>query len=231
MDLRKKDIADLLSVSMQTIDQLLAEGTLPTYTLEGEQRFNRQEIEQWMLKMMQEHKDCLPFGEAGGGTSPWQQFCLYRAIHKGEVLKDIEESDKETIIRSVMEKTAARLGVDAESVSELLLERERLMPTALNGGVAVPHTRELLLGGLFDAVVVVFLKNPVDWGALDGNPVHTLFFLFACDDKRHLNLLAKIAHYVSSGAARQGLLPHTTKVELLENIKEWEQSIRPLASV
>ena len=228
MDLKKKDVADLLSVSVQTIDQLIAEGALPTYTLGGEKRFNRQEIEEWMMKMLQEHKDCLPFGEAKGEASPWQQFGLYRAIHKGDVIYDLEGSSKEEIINNVMYQTSDRLGLDAEAVSDLLLERENLMPTALNDGVAVPHTRELLLGGLFDAVVVVFLKQPIDWGALDNQPIHTLFFLFACDDKRHLNLLAKIAHYVSCGAAKAGLEAKHDKVALLENIKGWEKSIKPI---
>lgn len=229
MDLKKKDVADLLSVSVQTIDQLIAEGALPTYTLNGEKRFNRQEIEEWMLKVLQEQKASLPFGEAQGVSSPWQQFGLYRAIHKGDVICDLEGSSKEEIINNVMYQTADRLGLDAEAVSDLLLERESLMPTALNNGVAVPHTRELLLGGLFDAVVVVFLKKPLDWGALDNKPINTLFFLFACDDKRHLNLLAKIAHYVGSGAAKEGLSGHLDKVALLENIKEWEKSIKPNA--
>ncbi len=227
MDLKKKDVADLLSVSVQTIDQLISEGALPTYTLNGEKRFNRQEIEEWMLKVLQEQKGSLPFGEAKGEVSPWQQFGLYRAIHKGDVICDLEGKSKEEIINSVMYQTADRLGLDAEAVSDLLLERESLMPTALNNGIAVPHTRELLLGGLFDAVVVVFLKTPIDWGALDNEPVHTLFFLFACDDKRHLNLLAKIAHFVSSGSAKKGISERQNKIDLLENIKSWEKSIKP----
>ncbi len=226
MDLKKKDVADLLSVSIQTIDQLIAEGALPTYTLSGEKRFNRQEIEEWLLKMLQEHKVSLPFGEAKGDASPWQQFGLYRAIYKGDVLCHLEGNSKEEIINNVMYQTADQLGLDAEAVSDLLLERESLMPTALGDGIAVPHTRELLLGGLFDAVVIVFLKKPIDWGALDGRPVHTLFFLFACDDKRHLNLLAKIAHYVSSGEAKRTLQDKPTKELLLEEIKKWETSIK-----
>ena len=228
MDLKKKDVADLLSVSVQTIDQLIAEGALPTYTLGGEKRFNRQEIEEWMLKMLQEHKDCLPFGEAKGDASPWQQFGLYRAIHKGDVICDLEGSSKEEIIHNVMYQTADHLGLDAEAVSDLLLERENLMPTALGDTIAVPHTRELLLGGLFDAVVIVFLKHPIEWGALDGQPVRTLFFLFACDDKRHLNLLAKIAHFVSCGEAKKILEQKPVKETLLEEIKVWEKGVKPL---
>jgi len=41
-------------------------------------------------------------------------------------------------------------------------------------------------------IFVVFPKDPIEYGALDGQAVHTLFFLFACSDKAHLHLLSKI---------------------------------------
>ena len=100
------------------------------------------------------------------------------------------------------------------------------MSTALSHGVAVPHTREFLLTGLFDAVAVVFPKEPLEWGALDGEKVHTLFFVFACDDKRHLNLLAKIAHFSSSEENLHFLRSRPNKALLLEEIKSFESSVR-----
>jgi PTS system nitrogen regulatory IIA component len=83
-----------------------------------------------------------------------------------------------------------------------------------------------LLGGLFDAVVVVYPKVPIEWGALDNKPVHTLFFLFACDDRRHLNLLAKIAHFISSEDHLRFLETKPDQMSLLEFIKTWEASIK-----
>jgi len=226
MDLRKKDVAELLTVSIQTIDALIDAGKIPTYTIKGEQRFNRSEIENWMMKTLSLEKDTLPFGESEGSYSPWQQFGLYRAIHKGDVLHDLATTNKEEIIAQAMDATSETLSLDPEIVSELLLEREHLMPTALNNGIAIPHTREFLLRGLFDAVVVVYPKTPLDWGALDGAPVHTLFFLFACDDKRHLNLLAKVAHLSSSQEALEFLQTKPSKPLLLDYIKNWEASIQ-----
>ena len=54
----------------------------------------------------------------------------------------------------------------------LLMDREKLMPTALNNGIAVPHTREVLLNRTTDIVVMVSPSQPIDWGALDKKPVH-----------------------------------------------------------
>ncbi|HSX25884.1 MAG TPA: PTS sugar transporter subunit IIA, partial [Chlamydiales bacterium] len=64
------------------------------------------------------------------------------------------------------------------------------------------------------------------YGALDNQPVHTLFFLFACDDKRHLHLLAKLAHLSSKPENLTFLQTHPSKAELLEMIKNWEANIK-----
>ncbi len=227
MDLKKRDVAELLSVSLETIDRWIKEETIPTYRWEGENRFNRQEIEDWMVKRLSQDKESLPFGEnRDQGASPWQQFGFYRAIHKGDVLTNLSSTTKEGIIHETMVALEDRLHFDPDVVASLFIERENLMSTALSDGVAVPHTRGFLLRGLFDAVAVVFPKEPLEWGALDGQKVHTLFFVFACDDKRHLNLLAKIAHFSSSQENLRFLQTKPDKTTLLEEMKLFESSVR-----
>ena len=153
-----------------------------------------------------------------------QQFGLYRAIHRGGVFTELASRSKEEIIKETME-TADNLSLDPAVMSELLLDREKLMPTALNNGIAVPHTRDFLLKGPTDVIVVVFPKKSIDWGALDEHPVHTLFFLFACDDKRHLHLLAKLAHLSSNDEALELLKSRPSKKELLDYVKDWESKV------
>ena len=126
-----------------------------------------------------------------------------------------------------MKVIAKELHLDADVLTELLLDRERLMPTALSHGLAVPHTRDFLLQDSFDVVSVVFPEEPIAYGALDGEKVHTLFFLFACDDKRHLHLLAKLAHLSSNPDNLALLKKRPSKEQLLEAIKTWEANLRP----
>ena len=224
MDLKRKDVAELLTVSEETINALVEKGRLPCYKLGGEYRFNRSEIEDWMVKVLAQERELLPFGEEQGEKAPLQQFGLYRAIHRGDVLSGFDTSSKEELIYITIDAVAEKLQLNPEAVAELFLERENLMPTALNQGIAIPHTREFLINGLFDAVVVVYPKEPIEWGALDNTPVHTLFFLFACDDRRHLNLLAKIAHFISSEEHLRFLQTRPNKAVLLEFIKNWEMN-------
>ncbi len=100
-----------------------------------------------------------------------------------------------------------------------------MMPTALNNGMAVPHTRDFLLDAHYDVIAIAFSENPVDYGALDGKPVHTLFFMFASDDQRHLHLLAKLAHFTMQESTREFLQTHPDKLTLLRFVKEWERSL------
>ena len=115
---------------------------------------------------------------------------------------------------------------DEDLVVDLLLDREKLMSTAFNQGIAVPHPRELIMQGQSDKIVVAFLKNPLDFGALDGLPVHTLFFLFSSQDKNHLHLLAKIAHAASQSTFIQFLKTKPSKEGLLSFIRSWESSLK-----
>lgn len=238
MDLKIKDVAELLQVSEKTIKRWVDDRKIPSYRINNQFRFSLIEIESWMMGWQQGDSDTallsdgedqifssFPKKEGSVQKGGFQQFSLYRAIHKGGVYTDILGDTKEMVIRNTMESIAHTLGMDAEVLSDLLLDREELMPTALNEGIAVPHTRDFLLPGPFDVVVVVYPEEPIDYGALDGEPVHTLFFLFSSCDKRHLHLLAKLAHLNHNEQAGRLLRQKPNKEKLLEYIRDWESKI------
>jgi nitrogen PTS system EIIA component len=218
MDLKLRDVAELLNVSEAAVGRWIENDRIPYYRLNQEFRFSREEIENWVLSAKEDGFT----KEESLGT---QHFGLYRAIHKGSVYKDIPGATKEEVIRNAVDLIAADFHLDAEVITELLMDREKLMPTALSNGVAVPHTRDFLLPESFDVVSVVFPTNPIEYGALDGQKVDVLFFLFACDDKRHLHLLAKLAHFSRNSENLAYLHTHPTKPKLLEAIKEWEGNL------
>ena len=101
MDLKVKDVTELLNISEATIKRWIADGKIPYYRLHNQYRFSRSEIENWVLSCKQ-----------GGEFSPFvteesepkveclgtQQFGLYRALHKGGVYHDIPGSTKEEVI-------------------------------------------------------------------------------------------------------------------------------------
>ena len=246
MDLKIKDVTELLNVSESTIRRWLLDGKIPAYRLNRQYRFNRQEIEDWVLhRKLGRVREAVPFAEetlsdaAEHGmrslqeedelehkNSPprLQQFSLYRAVQRGGVYHDVPGNTKEEVIRYAMKTVAEQFTLDADVLTELLLDREALMPTALNNGIGVPHTRDFLLDNHYDVITVVFPKHPIEYGALDGQPVTTLFFLFACEDKRHLHLLAKLAHLSSNEKTRKILRSRPQKEALLKHVRLWEET-------
>ncbi|NGX57742.1 MAG: Nitrogen regulatory protein [Chlamydiae bacterium] len=229
MDLKIEDVADLLNVSESTIRRWLSDGKIPAYQLNEEYRFNRNEVEDWIVRNeLETEKEFNILQDSDEHKHPSRgikQYALFRAIHKGGVYHDVPGSNKEEIIRNSSEILCKQLGFDPDLMTDLLLDRENLMPTGLNHGIAIPHTREITFNTHYDAVAVVFPKEPIDFGALDNEPVHTLFFLFACDDKRHLNLLAKIAHLSRDSKMMDFLKKKPIKNDILSFLRSWEADI------
>ena len=225
MDLTIQDVAKYLQVSEETLLKWVDDGDIPSYTLSGEFRFSREEIEEWVLRHF--HNEDLNIETIEPVIGP-QHFNLYRALNKGLVLTDVEGVTKEEIIYNSMKLISESLELDAETITNLLLDRERLMSTALNRGVAVPHTRDFLLSGAHDVVAIVYPKKSIEYGALDGKDVHTLFFLFACKDKTHLNLLSKIAYFCHQSENLEVLQARPSKPDLLNTIRHWESKINQL---
>ena len=226
MDLSIEEVSLLLQVSEDVIKKWLDDGKIPGYKLQNEIRFNREEIEDWVVRSHNEVQ--IDTSEFNQGT---QQFNLYRAIHKGHVIIDVEGSTKQALIQNTVTAIAKDLDVNPQGLTDMLIERENLMSTALNEGVALPHTRDFLLSKAYDMVTLVFPKEPIEYGALDGKPVHSLFFLFACEGKRHLNLLAKIAFFCNQKQHIELLKQKPNKKELLHAIHTWEAELMPLHQV
>jgi len=220
MDLKVTDVAKLLNTSQEHVEKLIVEGKLPAYRLDKEYRFNRYEIEDWVLH---DKINLALFPK----NDLHMQFCLYKALYRGDVLTHPGNTSKENVIKDILKQFAKKHDLDADVLSDLFLDRERLMPTSLEKGIAIPHTRDFLLETHFDIVVTICLDHSIEYGALDRQPVHTLFFIFACDDRNHLNLVSKIAYLCSNQLNRDFLQAAPKRLKLLEYVRVWESGLKP----
>jgi len=226
MELKIEDVAQLLSVSKETVKRWVEEKKIPSYRIGNDDYFDSFTIENWVMdheyEKIVETEDVKNERDALCGNL---QFSFYRALFKGGVFNDVPGNTVEDIVRHGANLVSKRANLDEEMICSLLLEREKLQPTALNNGIAVPHARDCYLSTPHDVIGVVFPENPIPFGALDGKNVHTLFFLFASEDKRHLHLLSKIAHLSSQKESLEFLKCKPTKPKLLGYIKQWETQI------
>ncbi|APG48703.1 PTS sugar transporter subunit IIA [Phaeobacter porticola] len=102
-------------------------------------------------------------------------------------------SSKKRLFQEIADVAQLAYGLPAQPTVEALLDRESLGPTGVGHGVALPHAR---LDGL-DKVVGVFLKldTPLEFGAVDRQPIDVAFALFAPEDAgvEHLKALALVS--------------------------------------
>jgi mannitol/fructose-specific phosphotransferase system IIA component (Ntr-type) len=119
-------------------------------------------------------------------------FRLGHFIRKEDVHLDLDGTTQ----LDVMRQLSSSLGFDAGhcfSLVKALQRRESLESTAVGHGVAVPHCRSANLPGL--RVAFGRPRQPVPWGAADGEPVRYVFLLVAPHvSPEYLPVLAKIAH-------------------------------------
>jgi mannitol/fructose-specific phosphotransferase system IIA component (Ntr-type) len=116
--------------------------------------------------------------------------------------------------RDAIAELAATLAAPPAAIAEIQ-ERERLAPTGLGAGVAVPHAR---IDGLpAPAIALGLSARGIDFDALDGAPARVVVLLLTPrgKDADHLELLAQIGRTLSDGRLRARLLDARTFTELL----------------
>ena len=77
--------------------------------------------------------------------------------------------NKRQLLQQLGQTAGARLGFDPGMIVDSILEREKLGSTGFGNGVAIPHGKLPGLDRLFG--LVARLEKPVDFDALDGQPV------------------------------------------------------------
>jgi PTS system nitrogen regulatory IIA component len=102
-------------------------------------------------------------------------------------------SSKKRLLHDLGDLAASAYGVNPEAAVEALLERETLGPTGVGHGVALPHARLTDIDRVVGAFIM--LEKPIDFEAVDRQPVDLFFALFAPEDAgvEHLKALALVS--------------------------------------
>jgi PTS system nitrogen regulatory IIA component len=110
-----------------------------------------------------------------------------------DVVVDMRVSRKPQVLEELARKGAASLGLPPEYVASELLKREALGSTGMGGGVAIPHARLPMVKKPYGALAR--LEPPVDFNAIDGQPVDLVFLLLlpAPPEADQLTALALVA--------------------------------------
>jgi PTS system nitrogen regulatory IIA component len=109
------------------------------------------------------------------------------------VVANSRASSKKQILQDLARKAAELTGADERAIFDVVLERERLGSTGVGNGIAIPHGKLAGLKRL--SGVFARLEKPVDFEAIDEQPVDLVFLLLAPEGAGadHLKALAKVS--------------------------------------
>ena len=112
------------------------------------------------------------------------------------VIGSLKANSKKQAIQAIAEKAAELTGLPEREIFDTLLQREKLGSTGVGGGIAIPHGKLASLNRIFG--LFARLPKPIDFEALDDQPVDLLFLLLAPEGAGadHLKALARIARHL-----------------------------------
>ena len=121
------------------------------------------------------------------------------------IVLGLRAADKTELIKALAKRAAARLKLPAEAVSAPLLAREALGSTGIGRGIALPHARIATLPRPFG--LLARLVKPIDFAAIDDEPVDLVFLLLTPENagREHLAALAAISRVLRDGAVARNL--------------------------
>jgi len=118
---------------------------------------------------------------------------LDKLLSVDKIILDMKATNKDEALKELLEK--AQLPEDKEAVVlDALKKRESIGSTGIGKGIAIPHTRSIVLDKVY--LVVGRSKKGINFDALDGKPVHLFFLLCAPPQDigtTYLVMLGKIA--------------------------------------
>ncbi len=109
------------------------------------------------------------------------------------VMAALKVGSKKQLLQALSQRAANETGLEERRIYEVVTERERIGSTGFGRGVAIPHGK---VEGLAQVVgVFAQLDQPIDYDALDQQPVDLVFLLLAPDEAGadHLKALAKVS--------------------------------------
>ncbi|MFW6145896.1 MAG: PTS sugar transporter subunit IIA [Planctomycetota bacterium] len=217
------EVAAYLQLAEKTILRMAQSGRIPAAKIASQWRFLRPVVRDWVAGQMQMEAvegSTVPRGLALGPSE---------VVRPSLITLSIRPGPKEQVLRELIAPAAeSRFATDPERLLGSLLERERMMTTAVGHGVALPHPRRPLPGMFTEpALVVGVCREGTAFGAIDDQLVHVLMLICSTRDAIHLQLMAAAAWLAQSDGFAEDLGAATTVDEVMATIRRHDQGSAP----
>lgn len=135
----------------------------------------------------------------------------------------LEATTKDEVLAELVSVLAGERCVrDPDEVLRVIREREAVLSTGIGSGVAIPHGKTMAAPELTIAAGVT--RTPVEYDALDGEPVRLVFLLVGPEAAAgaHIKALSRISRLVRQPELRTRLLEAPDGEAFAEALREAE---------
>lgn len=222
MFLKIADLAAASGVDEKTVLDWIKNKGLPAHKQDDRYQINRVDLLEWATN----HDITIPPDIFAASDEDPDRPLVSEALLNGGIFYDLPGDTPETALHEVVYRLKLPPSLDPEFLLQTLLAREALGSTAFGKGIAIPHVRNPIVGQTGEsAISLCFLKNPIDFDAVDGLPVTILFTLVTPNVKAHLHLLAKLAFLLHDAGFQELLHRPGSESEIMSAIRALEETI------
>lgn len=222
MFLKITDLAAATGVDEKTVLDWIRHKGLPAHKQDDRYQINRVDLLEWATN----HNITIPPDIFVAGDENPDRPMVSEALLQGGIFFDLPGDTPEAALREVVSRLKLPPCLDPEFLLQTLLAREALGSTAFGNGIAIPHVRNPIVGQTGEsAISLCFLRNPIDFDAIDGQPVTILFTMVTPSVKAHLHLLAKLAFLLHDGGFQALLHRPGSEAEIMKAVRLLEETI------
>lgn len=216
MELTMRDVVQAFAVPEKIINTWIGKKGMPCVKTNEQYRFNYIELLDWaLMNKITLTSNILAFGEVSDSGDN----VVYQALRIGNIYYDVPGDNKEQVLKNVVDLLELPSNLNRESLFDLLLAREETMSTAIGNGIAIPHVRNpVVLHVDQPSITLCLLKNPIDFKAIDNNPVFALFILLSPSVKTHLLILSRLAFCLQNEKLQEYLRMKATPEQIFGEI-------------
>jgi PTS system nitrogen regulatory IIA component len=226
MKLPMKTVAGALDLPATTVERWIRQGRIPIRHDGKDVVFSRSALEKWAA--IHNLSFCLSEDQTGR-QAPESLDALIPAMKRGAVCHRVAAIDAAGALKASVDCMGFLSEETRKELYEKLIERERLASTGIGNGIAIPHPRDPLSKPPEAPVITTcFLDKPVDFGAIDDQPVFVFFLLLSPTVKHHLHLLSRLSYCIRDRAFVTFLNTQPDAKALYSSVAEFEKQLDAL---
>lgn len=148
---------------------------------------------------------------------------IFSLLDTQTVFPELKAKDKaETLDKLISSLESKVSNSEVEKIRDAVIEREKIMSTGVGKGLAIPHGKTAGIEETLAAFAI--LKEPVDYEAIDDQPVNMIFLLVGpqSSNSMHIKLLSRISRLMNNSNFRNRLQECKTSEQIINQFKEEE---------